>query len=135
MTSLQEACDAILQYLESRPEEDKGPWDAEAGGPLPVVPMAEGEPLVLASIRCLGRYPDSPTGTGLLLSSKPECNETGGTLELEVYRFLRGWPSCTMHIPVSCSPLCLPVTNLVAYRDHHTTSKLPVSLALDGEIP
>lgn len=50
MTSLQETCDGVLQYLE-----------AASGGEVP----AE-EPLVLPSIRCLGRWADVSTYPTLL---------------------------------------------------------------------
>ena len=55
MTSLQETCDAILQYLESGPEVDKWLMQDEEGHLL-AVPAPLEEPLVLACIRCLGRY-------------------------------------------------------------------------------
>ena len=54
MTSLQETCDAILQYLESGPQADDWLEHSEEG--LLAVPGPPEEPLVLASIRCLGRY-------------------------------------------------------------------------------
>ena len=54
MTSLQETCDAILQYLESGPQVDEGHEQSEEG--LRAVPRPPGDSLVLASIRCLGRY-------------------------------------------------------------------------------
>ena len=84
MASLQEACDAILQYLESRPEVDEGVMNDEEGRPL-LLPMPPEEPLVLASIRCLGRSADSPIGRDFLVSFHLVCSETGSTLMLELY--------------------------------------------------
>ena len=57
MTSLQETCDAILQYLESGAQVDAG--HEHSGEGLPAVSRPHEDPLVLACIRCLGRYPHS----------------------------------------------------------------------------
>jgi len=50
MTSMQETCDGILQFLEYVQQEEEGASDELTG--MPELPE---QPLVLAGTRCMGR--------------------------------------------------------------------------------